>query len=128
VPVVAAVTRRNELVLICRRPLAKRHGGLWEFPGGKLLQGETLGEAVRRELAEELALETTGLGRYLGSHRDPGAPFVIHFVETQVVGEPASVEHEQLAWVTESELLDFPLAPGDRAFVEARLLNGLGGG
>jgi mutator protein MutT len=114
------VARRAGRVLICRRPPAKRHGGLWEFPGGKLLEGETLGEAVRRELAEELSLEVTSLGRYLGSHGDPGAAFVIHFVEVQVSGEPVSVEHPLVAWTTEAGLSDYELAPGDRAFVEAR--------
>ena len=119
IPVVAAVARRGDRVLLCRRPAAKRHGGLWEFPGGKLLDGETLGEAVRREMAEELSLEVTALGRYLGRHADPGAAFVIHFVEVQVSGEPVSVEHELVAWAPESSLLDYELAPGDRAFVEA---------
>jgi 8-oxo-dGTP diphosphatase len=116
--VVAAVARRDGRLLLCRRPASKRHGGLWEFPGGKLTEGETLGEAVRRELAEELSLEVTALGRYLGRRSDPGAPFVIHFVEVDVAGEPVSAEHELVSWVAEPELLDYPLAPGDRAFVE----------
>jgi 8-oxo-dGTP diphosphatase len=118
---VAAVARRGDRLLLCRRPADKRHGGLWEFPGGKLLKGETLGEAVRRELSEELSLEVTALGRYLGRRADPGAPFVIHFVEVEAAGEPVSVEHELVSWVAEAELLDYPLAPGDRAFVEAWL-------
>jgi mutator protein MutT len=116
---VAAVARRGDRLLLCRRPTGKRHGGLWEFPGGKLLEGETLGEAVRRELAEELSLEVTALGRYLGRHADPGAPFVIHFVQVEVSGEPVSVEHELVAWATEAGLSDYALAPGDHAFVEA---------
>jgi 8-oxo-dGTP diphosphatase len=117
-PVVAAVVRRGDRLLLCQRPAGKRHAGLWEFPGGKLLEGETLGDAARRELAEELSLEVVGLGRYLGRHADPGAAFAIHFVEVEVSGEPVSVEHEIVVWAPESELLDYPLAPGDRAFVE----------
>jgi 8-oxo-dGTP pyrophosphatase MutT (NUDIX family) len=108
-------------VLICQRKADKRHGLLWEFPGGKLLQDETLGEAVQRELAEELDLGVSALGRYLGSHQDPGAPFLIHFVEARVAGEPAPREHERIAWVPDAELASHSLAPGDRAFVEAWL-------
>jgi len=52
--VVAAVIERDGKYLLCQRPQGKRYGGLWEFPGGKLLAGESLLEAARRELREEL--------------------------------------------------------------------------
>jgi 8-oxo-dGTP diphosphatase len=117
VPVVAAVVLREGRALLCRRPRHKRHGGLWEFPGGKLLVGETLGEAAQRELAEELEIELTEVRGYLGSRRDPGSPFVIHFLEVAAAGAPASVEHDEVAWVAPRELMSYELAPGDRAFV-----------
>jgi 8-oxo-dGTP diphosphatase len=120
--VVAAVARSSDRLLICQRRADQRHGLLWEFPGGKLLENETLAEALTRELAEELDLEVRALGRYLGSHRDPGAPFLIHFVEARVSGEPVAREHERVAWVREAELASYALAPGDRAFVNARLV------
>jgi mutator protein MutT len=121
VPVVAAVLRREGRVLLCRRPEHKRHGGLWEFPGGKLLPGETLGEAARRELAEELRVELTTLTAHLGIRRDPGSPFVIHFVEVTAEGEPSPLEHDELAWALPGDLDRFQLAPGDRAFVTSWL-------
>jgi mutator protein MutT len=117
--VVAVVACRGDAVLICQRRAGKRHELLWEFPGGKLLPGETLGEAARRELAEELELEVQSLVRYLGSHEDPGATFRLHFVEARVEGEPMPREHHRIAWVTRSQLTAYPLAPGDGAFVEA---------
>ena len=49
----AAVIERDGKLLVCRRPGHKRHGGLWEFPGGKLEPGETIVDAARRELDEE---------------------------------------------------------------------------
>ena len=52
--VVAAVVRRGNKMLVCQRPLHKHHGGLWEFPGGKVEHQETLNAAAQRELAEEL--------------------------------------------------------------------------
>lgn len=46
----------EDRVLLCQRPSHKRHGGLWEVPGGKLQPDEALADAIRRELAEELHL------------------------------------------------------------------------
>ena len=123
-PVAAAVLTRAGRTLLCQRAGPKRHGGLWEFPGGKLLPEETLGEALRRELAEELGLALSALGAWLGSRRDPGSPFEIHFVECRAEGDPLTLEHEALAWVTREELLSYALAPGDRAFAEAWLEGG----
>ena len=57
VAVIAAVIQRGDKYLLGQRPESKRHGGLWEFPGGKVHDGESRLEAIRRELAEELALK-----------------------------------------------------------------------
>jgi mutator protein MutT len=118
VEVVAAVVRREGRWLVARRPAGKRHGGLWEFPGGKLRPGEDRRAAVARELREELGLDLRSLGQTRFSRRDPGASFVIHFVEAEVDGEPVAHEHEGLLWATRPELRSLALAPADRAFVE----------
>jgi 8-oxo-dGTP diphosphatase len=91
---------------------------MWEFPGGKLLQGETLGEAAKRELAEELALELTAMHRYLGRQRDPGSVFELHFVEVSAHGEATPLEHSEVVWAERGDLDGFLLAPGDRAFLD----------
>jgi len=77
--VLASVIERDQKLLVCRRPVHKRHGGLWEFPGGKVQKGESDLEAARRELREELAVEVTGVGavapsdrRYVAFRRDGG--------------------------------------------------------
>jgi len=114
--VVAAVIRREDRYLVCRRPEDKRHGGLWEFPGGKALDGETRVDAVRRELAEELELETVGLGDVLFEASDEGSPFVIEFVETSTEGTPILHEHSEAGWFTPVELIALPLAPADARF------------
>lgn len=116
VPVVAAVIRRDSRYLLCRRPRAKRHGGLWEFPGGKVREGESRLEAVRRELAEELSLGVVELGELLFSAADEGAPFTIEFVEAATEGEPVLHEHEDLGWFGASALARLPLAPADARF------------
>ena len=121
VRVLAAVIRRGERYLVARRPVRKRHGGLWEFPGGKVERGETTAEALQRELREELDVELDSIGRSLFSISDPGSAFRIEFIEVAIRGQPRCVEHESLAWVSALELRGMALAPSDRGFVEQRL-------
>jgi 8-oxo-dGTP diphosphatase len=121
IPVIAAVVERAGRYLVGKRPPEKRHGSMWEFPGGKLRPGEGMLEAARRELGEELALEVRTLGNERFRMRDPGSPFVIVFVEVRVAGEPRALEHSALEWRTPEELLEMPLCPSDAAFVRESL-------
>lgn len=123
IPVVAAVIRRDGRYLVCRRPSAKRHGGLWEFPGGKVHAEESLEQAVERELREELGLETLEVAPEPRlAARDPGSSFVILFLDTEADGEPVPREHEALGWYVAEELVRLPLAPSDLRFVREILL------
>jgi mutator protein MutT len=117
VRVVAAVVRRYGRLLVCQRPAHKRHGGLWEFPGGKLEPGESVFDGARRELAEELrvTVRTVDEAPEL-SVADPGSEFVIEFHGAEIDGDPRCIEHTSLAWVTPEQLLTLPLAPSDREF------------
>lgn len=116
--VLAAVIRRDGHLLLCRRPPHKRHGGLWEFPGGKLEAGETLLQAARRELGEELDVRVTAVGDVAFRSRDPGSTFVIEFADVVIEGEPRALEHTDIRWTTVAEASMLPLAPADRAFLE----------
>lgn len=116
--VVVAVIEHDGRYLLCRRPEHKRHGLLWEFPGGKLEPEESHFDAARRELKEELNLELEKLGDLLFSVKDPGSPFVIDFMRAVVRGTPELLEHSELSWVTVSELQSFSLAPTDQRFAE----------
>ncbi len=122
VPVVAAVVLRHGRYFVGRRPDHKRHGGLWEFPGGKLDPGETWRDAAARELDEELGLQLVRLGSTLFEVRDPNSVFVIRFVEAEVAGTAVPREHSAVGWFTPVELSTMPLAPSDAAFV-ATVLN-----
>jgi mutator protein MutT len=118
VRVLAAVVRRGDRLLSCRRPANKRHGGLWEFPGGKLEPGETDLEAARRELQEELDVNVRSVEPVEFSVHDPGSEFVIEFLPVECEGEPKCIEHSAHAWVTLDELIEMALAPSDRKYAE----------
>jgi 8-oxo-dGTP diphosphatase len=120
VPVVAAVIERAGRYLVGLRPAHKRHGGMWEFPGGKLLTGEGFPDAARRELREELGLDVEAVGDVLFEAVDPGSPFRISFIEIRVRGEPSAHEHERLEWCTPETLRSLPMAPTDALFVRVR--------
>lgn len=117
VRVMAAVIIRNDRLLMCRRALHKRHGGLWEFPGGKCESGESDEEAVARELREELGVSVLSVGPPWGAIADSGSEFMIVFVPVRIEGEPECLEHAEIRWVTFGELSGMTLAPTDHAFV-----------
>lgn len=122
--VVAAVIVRGDRMLLAKRPLGKRYGGLWEFPGGKVEGAESDFEALRRELAEELSLRVVSISSPLAAFADPGSTFLVVFVPTRVEGEPRCREHTALQWVTVRELGAVPLAPTDSLLVSSGLLHG----
>ena len=105
--------------LVGQRPSHKRHGGLWEFPGGKIEPRESDLDAARRELREELGVEVQAVLPAVFVSRDGNSEFVIEFVPTIIAGEPQPIEHSALTWATEAELTTMDLAPSDRRFVES---------
>jgi len=119
--VLASVIESHGRLLVCRRPADKRHGGLWEFPGGKVRRGESDLEAIRRELAEELGVEVTAVMEPRFSAPDPGSDFVIEFLPVEIRGIPRCLEHTALKWVKEEDLLSLSLAPSDRRYAMFRV-------
>lgn len=118
VRVVAGVVIRDGHFMICQRPWAKRHGGLWEFPGGKAEENESDADAIKRELWEELGVSITGVAPPELALEDPNSSFLIVFLPVRIEGHPSPREHLQIKWVSASELLELPLAPSDRVFAE----------
>lgn len=121
IDVVAAVVRRNGRYLVCRRNLEKHHGGLWEFPGGKVEPTECFQSALQRELKEELELSLKDIGELLFTGSEELSPYSIHFIECSVEGDPRPIEHEAFSWVSAGELGSYDFAPVDRHFVETLL-------
>ena len=120
--VVAAVIENKRRYLVCKRPGNKRHGGLWEFPGGKIHPDESDFDAVQRELSEELNVHTIAVGDTLYEVRDPGTEFLIVFKDVRIIGTPQPLEHTDLHWATALELTGYRLAPSDEVFVHRYLL------
>lgn len=120
IPVVAVVVRRGADYLLGLRPATKHHGGLWEFPGGKLEPGETLAAAARREIREELQVGLAAAGEVLAVIDD--GQVELHFMAAELLGEPMPLEHDMLRWCDLAELRTLPLAPVDRLFVDQTLL------
>ena len=115
--VVAAVIRKDDTYLICQRPSNKRHGELWEFPGGKVLKNESFIDAICRELEEELNLIVSSVGETLYVSDEINSQFVIHFIEIEAANDPILKEHKDLKWANKQQIREFDLAPSDKEFV-----------
>ena len=114
--VVAAVIVRDGAVLACRRLPEKSAGGLWEFPGGKVEEGETLDEALRREIVEELATDVRVLEELTTDDTDlEEATIRLSCLRCELVG-PApetSSDHDRLEWVPTDRLFELEWAAPD---------------
>ncbi len=117
ISVLAAVITHEGRYLVCQRPLHKRHGGLWEFPGGKIEPGESLLDAANRELTEELNVTAVSVGAPIYQILDEGSPFVINFVPSEIAGVPTCLEHAEIRWASLEDLQRLDLAPSDWQFV-----------
>ncbi len=113
--VVAAVVSRDGRYLVARRPQNKHHGGLWEFPGGKLHKGETATHAIKRELREELGVNVVSIGKTVAVLSDE--LIQIRFLAVDFKDEPMALEHSELQWCNLPELTRVDLAPIDKRFV-----------
>jgi 8-oxo-dGTP diphosphatase len=119
VSVVGAALLRDDppRVLASRRTEPPRLAGLWEFPGGKVEDGESDETALVRELREELGVEAT-VGDRLGADLPIGETAVLRVYLCRIAsGEPSLVDHDEHRWLTADELDDVPWIPVDQPLV-----------
>ena len=108
-------------VLITERVGGGPFQGMWEFPGGKIGDGESPEEALARELAEEIGIELGAVERFMHLEYDyPDRSVSIHFFLVHGWrNEPAGLEGQALRWVTAAGLVDEDILPADLPVIEA---------
>ena len=112
-----ALVDADHRVLLTRRPEGKPMAGLWEFPGGKVLPGETPEACVLRELQEELGLDTAAnclAPLTFASHGYPEFHLLMPlYVCRRWGGDIVPMQGQQLAWVRAQKLADYGMPPAD---------------
>ena len=114
--VVAAVIRAGDRVLLLERRPEDYLAGLFELPGGVVEPGETLHQALRREVAEETGLIVSAIDCYLGGfdYRSQGGRLTRQFNFQLTAPETPAIilsEHARFAWVGRAELAQYPVSP-----------------
>ena len=118
--VVAALIWQDEKFMICQRPVHKARGLLWEFVGGKVEPGETKEQALIRECREELAI-TLSVGDVFMDVVHEYPDLTVHltlFNATIAKGEPQKLEHNDIQWITPSEIQNYEFCPADEEILK----------
>ncbi|HTS03762.1 MAG TPA: NUDIX domain-containing protein [Thermoanaerobaculia bacterium] len=118
--VVAGVFVRGGRLLLARRPPGRPWAGLWEFPGGKVENGETPEDALVREWREEIDVTPVGLSPFHFSATAGVAPAdssrhvtLLFFEVNGISGEPRAVTVDAVRWCTAAEAKLLPMPPAD---------------
>ena len=119
--VAGALIDADGRVLITKRPNGKEMAGLWEFPGGKIEEGETPEQALIRELKEELNIETKGsclAPLSFASHQYEKFHLLMPlFICRRWWGNILALESQEVLWVRPKKLRDFDMPPADEPLV-----------
>jgi 8-oxo-dGTP diphosphatase len=118
---VAVISDKNGSVLLSQRHQNVHQGRLWEFPGGKVELGETVEQALVRELDEELRLTVTKarpLIRIPYDYPDKSVLLDVWMV-TDYVGEPVGAEGQPVKWISLDELHEIKMPAANSAIVKA---------
>ncbi len=119
--IAAGVIEKNGKFLIAQRAGNDQFRGLWEFPGGKVEQGETLQECLKRELHEELGIHAQ-VGDYFCTVTFEHKGVTYDMCVFKVISYESEIrlnhEHLAFAWVTADELSDYDFPPADLPIIE----------
>jgi 8-oxo-dGTP diphosphatase len=120
---VAVIINEEKKILIAQRPAHKYAGGLWEFPGGKVEEHETILQALRREIHEEIGLEILSAQPWLEIPHDYIDRKVLLdvWVVNQFIGEAKGREGQAIRWVFPVELEHFSFPAGNQTLIEKLL-------
>ena len=116
IEVVAGIIYKNNKFLIAQRNLKKAQGGLWEFPGGKVEEGESYENALAREIKEEFNANIE-VNEYIGEniHHYPEKDIRLLFYKARLLSENIELlEHEDYKWITKDDKDNFEFAGADK--------------
>ena len=118
--VVAALIWDGPRFMICQRPAHKARGLLWEFVGGKVEAGESKEEALVRECREELAVEVVPASIFMDvTHDYPDITVHLTLFNAAIVsGAPQMLEHNDIRWITPSEIPQYDFCPADQVILK----------
>ena len=113
--VVAALVWDGNKFMICQRPAHKARGLLWEFVGGKVEKGESKADALVRECKEELDIIVEPHDVYMELiHEYPDITVRLTLYNAMIKeGEPKLLEHNDIKWITASEIGQYDFCPAD---------------
>ena len=118
--VVAAVIERDGRILICQRKPGRSHALKWEFPGGKIEEGEQPRDALRRELDEELGIDAKigeEVSRMIHEYPGGGSVELRFFVVHEYGGEIENKIFRDVQWAQRSELPKYDFLEADLPLV-----------
>lgn len=123
IKVVAGILQKADKILIARKAPGKSLEGYFEFPGGKIEEGETAEESLIRELMEEMSIKVK-VSKYVGESIYNYGNIVISlkgYTAEILEGEITLTDHDMYKWVSLSEISYYKLAPADIPLVEKLL-------
>lgn len=120
ITVTAAIIREKDSILIARRKPGQRLAGYWEFPGGKIEEGETLQACLKREIFEEFGWNIQ-IGEIVATNihsYERGDIYLVAMEALILSGTPVLTVHDKMEWVPVARLLEYQLAPADIPIAE----------
>ena len=120
VHVAVGVIKREQQVFLTKRAQDVHQGGKWEFPGGKVEPGESVFEALHRELQEEIGIDTLSCLPLVDINHDYGDKQVRLevFVIDNFASEPKAQEDQEEGWFSIGELHDVDFPEANRVIVD----------
>ena len=125
IEVVGAIIRDGDRYLVGQRAANKAQGGLWEFMGGKIEPGETPEQALARECREELDLEIEDehiIDSVIHDYPEKTIRLTLISCSPKSGSVPKALEHQQIRWVTRSEMDALDFAPADRELIRKQFV------